>query len=417
MRSGVVYYILLLLDTENEVVIPGLGTLTRYNRAARIDSEETRVIPPSSTIRFAHDISASDSLLETFISHKTGLDEALSAAHVSEFTQEVQKNLDDTGRVAIDSFGVFYQRESDILFTPEQFAANLAYLGLKEVPIPHVAVPEESPSLVEPAAEVVVVPIVEAASAVEATTPLPPAHQEVVTPKKKRRRIPALVPVMLLVFALVSVWAILSYTVSERDKYPSSVYNRAPEMEEATVIPTTDDTATDTGLDSAKEERTTMNGALLDIIDQEEVVSEDEAVDSTIEEIEEPQAAIGTSIDTQAAVQTPEQAEDLPAEPDTLEVSPALSETFSENTSDSPTQSTTSTVADGCYVIVGAFGVASNVDRMVRRLEGLGYSTATMPRGALTQVGVPADCESQEISRVLEELKVSVEAQAWIFKK
>ena len=70
-----------------------------------------------------------------------------------------------------------------------------------------------------------------------------------------------------------------------------------------------------------------------------------------------------------------------------------------------------------CYVIVGAFGVSSNVDRMIDRLEGMGYGVATMPNRGLTQVGVTSTCDSLQIDKVLEDMRANVEAQAWIYKR
>jgi hypothetical protein len=70
-----------------------------------------------------------------------------------------------------------------------------------------------------------------------------------------------------------------------------------------------------------------------------------------------------------------------------------------------------------CYVVVGAFGVQSNVDRMIERLSKMGYSSARMTRNNLTQIGVPAACESAEVAQILADLQQNVEAAAWIYNR
>jgi hypothetical protein len=133
-----------------------------------------------------------------------------------------------------------------------------------------------------------------------------------------------------------------------------------------------------------------------------------------------------SSIDEeQPQIALKEEISESDAAPDDAVVEDAIEETSAElelpavetdsHASNQP--ATTPSKGRECHVVVGAFGVNSNVRRMVSRLESLGYSVDTMAKGSLTQVGVPAPCGTAEIERVLAELRSSVEAQAWILNK
>ena len=67
-------------------------------------------------------------------------------------------------------------------------------------------------------------------------------------------------------------------------------------------------------------------------------------------------------------------------------------------------------------MIVGAFGVSSNVDRMIVRLGNMGYGVATMPRNGLTQVEFRFPATAR-LEAVLSDLQQNVEGQAWIYNR
>ena len=60
------------------------------------------------------------------------------------------------------------------------------------------------------------------------------------------------------------------------------------------------------------------------------------------------------------------------------------------------------------------FSMSSNTDRMLSRLNDLGYTTLTRPNGNLTQVGVPVDCKAKNLQTVLSFLRSNVEKAAWV---
>jgi hypothetical protein len=96
---------------------------------------------------------------------------------------------------------------------------------------------------------------------------------------------------------------------------------------------------------------------------------------------------------------------------------PVVVETQAEVETPSITKQESLYAATGeCLIILGAFSVGANVERMTNRLRAMGYTTLTQPRGSLTQVGIPVDCKAQNLQVVLGFLRKNVEQQAWVLR-
>ena len=174
---------------------------------------------------------------------------------------------------------------------------------------------------------------------------------------------------------------------------PTAHYNRAPGGDSAASITSPSEGESETApLEMIPQGQTGDNDeSESEIIPEEEPDSSEP--ESVLDEIKEHVLGIGPDDNEEAKV-------------------PGTS-----NETSAETEESTVGESSPCYVIVGAFGVSSNVDRMIERLAGMGYDTATMPSRGLTQVGVPARCDSHEINSILRDLQTQVEAQAWILNQ
>ena len=73
------------------------------------------------------------------------------------------------------------------------------------------------------------------------------------------------------------------------------------------------------------------------------------------------------------------------------------------------------TASGNCVIIVGSFGRKSNVNKMLKKIEDLGYTTHVDSQTLkLTRVGVSVDCNS--IEGVLSEVKHKLGENAWILE-
>lgn len=408
MRSGVVYYILLLLDENDRVSLPRVGEIKKRVYPARTDLVTREIHPPHATINF-DEADNYDGLLTRFIAHTAGISETEANGHIDAFSNEIIAGLQEKGRVAVDHFGVFYLRENDILFAPDNEISNLGYAGLKKVPLPVPAVPtpaEPSAHTVETAQAMAAVAVATQGESIEGEKA---KEQPVQTTRPSRRkpidrRVVWLMGLFGFIFIIVAALAVINYITKEESSYPSSAFNRAP-MPDPIVSPTSDDTMPDTNsAEPLPGEDTIMmtgNGLFKGFQPGSEVDEEQPLI------VQQEDVSNADASRADAAIEVPSE-ETFPEE-GTLGIEP--------DTQASVQSATTPVTGRECHVVVGAFGVDSNVRRMITRLEALGYSVDTMAKGSLTQVGVPAPCGTAEIERVLAELRSSVEAQAWILNK
>ncbi|RLD22292.1 MAG: hypothetical protein DRI69_01580 [Bacteroidetes bacterium] len=483
MKSNVVYYILLLLDSENSVRIPGLGVLTRHVQSAKILTKEWLVKPPRATVDFTASGAVKGKLLARYISYKSGVDPKVAADHVGEFTKAVKSSLRASGKASVDHLGVFYQKEENIYFAADVKTANAAYYGLKTVGLPGRA---DEPVQDADVAESVVVPIMAVNEVSQETTtelaPEPVTEQEPVAltaglpvqtersdtdgtqpvaevgskpeSSKKKARVPMVLPIFLAIFLGVTVLAILQYNKRDALYHPAATYNRAPVQEtplfgsgKESKTESSDPTAELDPTASNKEEvddKQTIAGVIDDSardmlgLKNDNTASGDDDLEGDADSSDESKAQLGIDPKSGGASQmenaerpvdiVEENSEISDASEDTGVAAERIGEeediTHSDVITSDPVESKSfddevhvEVLTSDCYVIVGAFGVQSNVDRMLARLTKMGYAPASMQRNNLTQIGVPAPCGSGEINRVLEDLQLNVEAEAWIYKK
>jgi len=452
MKSNVVYYILLLLDSENAVRIPGLGVLTRRVQSAKILTENWAVKPPRASVDFTASGKNKGKLLSRYISYKSGVDPVVADDHVGEFSRTVKSAIHKSGRAPIDYLGVFYQEGDEILFTPDENTVNTSFLGLNTVGLPvrkphseeqerasdsvtgltqevrsesslsaselHPVLPAEEEKQL-PQEVVAVEKIAEVSSVTQPAATVETLHQEAPAPvapaKRKRMRVPILLPVFLLIFIGVTALAVMQYNKRGAIYHPAATYNRAPikdtpifgsggENESELSIPPVEDNQV------SMEERTVqdvISDNALEMLGLEGTADDKDEIRPV--EQDEPLTESKPGMDYQSEDESRPTILDI-ADDDAVVSDPETNQSISE-------ESQAGNLTSDCYVIVGAFGVQSNVDRMLARLTKMGYAAASMPRNNLTQIGVPAACGSADVQLILKDLQQNVEAEAWIYKK
>lgn len=68
-----------------------------------------------------------------------------------------------------------------------------------------------------------------------------------------------------------------------------------------------------------------------------------------------------------------------------------------------------------CFVVVGAFTNQENVNKMMDRLRGLGYTPEKIAGRTLTRVAISTSCDKDNLQKVLSEARASVNPEAWIY--
>lgn len=70
--------------------------------------------------------------------------------------------------------------------------------------------------------------------------------------------------------------------------------------------------------------------------------------------------------------------------------------------------------ADGCIIIVGAFGNSRNAVKMESRLRSMGYDTyKEVNDGGLTRVGLIEKCEPDNFESIIQSVRLRVEPTSW----
>ena len=445
MQSDLVYFIIMLLHKEGKVRLPGVGNITLVRQSARFDEDSRNIYPPGSDALLSRSEGKGTRVLSGFISYKTGrsTDDVTSEIHA--FVSTLKDRLQQEGTVNVEHLGTFSLENENIGFEASDLASGARSLGLKPVVASDfgavIEVPETQPE--EPAEVVQAAPVVPEDQQAEKTNVLVGLHSapgtgspmtsgdassaderhdkstpapSAVKPEKVRRRrlaVPVILPIALLVFVGACIIAFIQYKTRASMVYPVEAYNRSPVTDSAgnqtdlslglspgeETAPgnlsqgdssTTTNQIEDSGDAASATSPATTATDEPQITDAPEVADEPEA--ATEEPVDEPLAAESSGVDPPAE-EGPDSVEDTTAE---------------------PVESSGEVAAGQCIVVVGAFGVQANVDRMVQRITQMGFQPVTRSKGALTQVGISAQCRSAEITQLLQTMRSEVEAQAWI---
>ena len=436
MRTELVYYIVLLLYKEGKVSIPGLGQLSVKEHTAHFSGAHGTASPPYTSLEFTPGKARQRRHFSAYVAQKTNSSERQIQKSLKSFGKEVSKELNKTGSVEVPDLGVFEKSNRTVLFTPAPHVANLRHRGLGRVAIPGpLIIPEEHSPVVpvedtevvhvpptpEEVPDAVVAPVIPdvvpapfvapGQSHTEAEKEEVPAEQpvdqaippEAQTRETTRRGVPLVVPVALLAFVAVCIIAFVQYKSRNAMMYPVEAYNRSPIADTAKPMEKKADEFSltpdpGTGAPATADSDEQAAGG-----DSSSAALQPPGEDTSALESTTPDSSrLG---DNSSTIRPDEESHNRDFGHTDIETeSPSAPEAAPV-----PSQQTRQ-----CYVVVGAFGVQANVQRMADRLTAMGYQPVKRPSGQLTQVAVPAPCDSPELQQLLDNLQTEVEKDAWV---
>lgn len=404
-----------LLEMGHQVSLKGLGVWHVATSPSTIDTRARIVNPPTSIIVFEADQGQDDTLLVKFLAYRNDIPLGHAESHVRKFTESISSRLENDSLVHIESFGRLQKTNVGLIFVADPGVENMRYRSLEAVALPSLPDP---PVQIEKVEVEAVAPLtvsddelmaVLAASSVQEKSQETEPEEEtpVVEEKRERQRRPLAIvlPLFLMVFASVVILAILQYNRSHEDPFATTIFNKTPKTTNPVIDsklspPAAAETTSTAELDSEEYQFDIYPSLEFNGLDSMLQLDLDIPIDEAEDE---------ASIEPEAHAKEEQ-------EKDKLEGQESAIAKESELTTANDLVKPSTAEAD-CYVVVGAFGVPSNVTRMIERLNAMGYPADTMPNRGLTQVGVPADCNGAEIQNILQVLQSEVEPQAWIYNK
>ena len=417
MRLPVHFFILQLLQQTDSVHVPGLGSFALQRNPAEILPRTKAIVPPQNRGIFIPE-KGNGSTLIRFIESRTGLPRKFVKKEVGRYVKSLTSTAETKGEMALDNFGVFsLDSKGQIRFRPEENAFNQEFAFLETMAL--MVIPGKEPA-VQPQPAKVVLPVVseevirpKSKEAIHPTlapvTPADPIEEPFrneETTRLPRRRIPLFIPLFAILFLLMSAFAYYQYRSQKASA--SAGITLGP----AAII--------DLDGDSTERQADPLHGndnekgnsaSELSEIDQEpsSKPAEPEIANSSMKI---PEAGPDIKDD---AEQTPLPRDRAAEDQNRAETIVPLNESVPANGEKAP--SNASKKPEGCLIIVGAFGVPGNVDRMQQKLNELGYESMTIPGRSLTKVGiVPVDCSPAEMLAQLRNVRTQVEQSAWIYK-
>jgi len=352
------YYILDLLQQVPSVYVPGLGRFDAIFHPAVVDIQHSQIKPPFIEPGFAASDHDAESILPTYMYYVSGISEQEALESINEFVATIKNRVNSGETYGIERFGTFSKSDAGILhFTPDWDAFNLSFIGLDVIDLHPVR--ESSTSDIP-------LHVGDAA-----TEPLP---TESVTPYEPPAE---------------TNW------VTDRE---------VPEPEKVIeeVIPIAEPGISDstsrlwwTILASALFLITVLCGYLAwDIISNRDKMSRYIAVTNDTLATSSPDVII---VDTLDFIEEPLPADTItPVEPEVKEEIPQKTE-------------------EPCFVVVGAFSNADNVERMESRLKDLGYTSEQIKGGSLTRVAIRTKCDQATLQKTLNDARSTVNPDAWIY--
>lgn len=381
MSSIVPYYILTLLGRQDSVRIPGIGVLSRHRHAARLDDEQRRIFPPRAEASFEASETTGNQLLAGFISYKTGLDQSQANGLVREFADQIRDQVAKGQAAEFPGFGTFVSKDGKLGFNANDKSINFEYDGLENLTLPR-PVPAGKVAKEDVAGVQQMVENPEESAFRDESAGIPPDQK----PGKRRRRVPLFVIMAVGLFTAVCALAYWQYL--RQGPHDAPVADTGNEVQMTDTVDRETQTDTSTQLSVAQDDTgphftdTVEGSGFTDPTEPYNIVSPEDTAHA------------------------------LP--PDTAEV-PVRTDTAQRSAEEE--LNITDTAGMRCVVIVGAFGVPSNVDRMVLRLRDMGYDPVTIPVGQLMQVGVPQVCGSTALSELKRVMRTHVEQDAWVLKR
>lgn len=110
-----------LLRFNDCVIIPGFGGfLARYS-AARINSVNNRIYPPTRSIGFNRKLVSNDGLLASFLAEKEGVDLETASQRVIDWSKVLNRELEQKARLELEGIGnLIVDSSGHLLFEPAE---------------------------------------------------------------------------------------------------------------------------------------------------------------------------------------------------------------------------------------------------------------------------------------------------------
>ncbi len=145
--SSVATAIKLILIEEGRVAVPALGTLVREQKPASLDGADRTIRPPSSTIRFNGNLTASDGRLVTKLMDLEALSQRDAERAIVGFVSDIKGRMTDDRGFEIEGVGRLYRQfDGRVNFTSVKEGVNKEHYGLPAVtfyPIQRPRIPEK----------------------------------------------------------------------------------------------------------------------------------------------------------------------------------------------------------------------------------------------------------------------------------
>ncbi|MDF3078705.1 MAG: hypothetical protein K0S09_2594 [Sphingobacteriaceae bacterium] len=142
-------YISTILQEQDEVSVPGLGTFFKENAIARFDAFDHAFRPPGTQIAFREEVSENKALVE-YISKIKNISPASADYFAEKFGREINKELQSSGSVNFGELGVLQKTRMGLRLNAKTASFSPANFGLIAVPepdyIPETPVAEDIPS-------------------------------------------------------------------------------------------------------------------------------------------------------------------------------------------------------------------------------------------------------------------------------
>ncbi|MBG6234702.1 nucleoid DNA-binding protein [Pedobacter sp. CAN_A7] len=126
-------YLASLIQTNNEVGVPGLGTFVKKKSPGRYDAGLHAFLPPSYQLAFDPEVRETG-LLAEYVSKQHNLSDASANYHIEQFVAKVKQELEEQLEAAIDPLGRLLLSGRLITFLPnEELSLGHQFFGLPTV--------------------------------------------------------------------------------------------------------------------------------------------------------------------------------------------------------------------------------------------------------------------------------------------
>ncbi|MCC6684038.1 MAG: SPOR domain-containing protein [Bacteroidia bacterium] len=385
-NSEISTFIRELLYDYDCVIIPGFGGLVGQPQAATVNPVSKQLFPPSKKIAFNQNLQHNDGLLTSYISRKKSCSYAEALLAANRFTQEIQKLLQANQNIVIDGVGSFrIDAAEKLIFSPEKTDTFLyESFGLKPVAAIPIAVAAEkenkAPKIIERADTVAPLLITEPTKPVVAETPAEKAEKV----RKKKLGAPFIIASSVVVLFSFFTMFLASYNIqlpflqndsSQTSSFANTTYVHTKPVTEVKTEPKA----------TLTEEQTQT----------QETVNETQT---------EQNAAETTATPENEPIKTTEAKKDV--------TTPA------ETTSGQLPLTREEDLAEGYYVIAGAFYYEKNAIKMLDKLKSNGYTEAMFAgktaETQLLRVAYLRVDSRMEAERELNKIRGEKNQDAWV---